>query len=175
MAKNRHVRNYISDSSLQLRFAGLGIGLFLALSGGVIGYSYYYMEKIMGQIFQIEDIPDGAESIFFSMIGNYFAGLSMLLLSLGSLLAAAIVVQTHKVAGAKFAILRHLREEMQNFRFDRSIKLRETDFLHDIALEINKLGEMIRSKGVLLPIREREAAGGGDTDADADRVIDQAG
>jgi hypothetical protein len=151
MATNRMFRNYISDSSLQFRFAAMAITIFLFMVSAVVGYSYLYLDKIMVAIFEIPEIPEGAVSIYESMIGGYFTGLTMLLLSLSSFAVAFIVVQTHKIAGAKFAIVRHIREDMQKFRFDRSIKLRETDYLHDLAFEINRLGEIIMSKGVLLP------------------------
>jgi hypothetical protein len=151
MQKNRMIRNYITDATLQFRFAAMAVGTFLIMVAVVIGYSYIYLDKIMFAIFEIPDIPEDAIAIYESMVGGYFFGMAMLLISLCCFAVAIMVVQMHKIAGAKFAIIRHIKEDMQKFRFDRSIKLRDSDYLQDLAFEVNRLCEMILSKGVLLP------------------------
>lgn len=151
MSSGRLFRNYISDSTLQFRFAAMVTALLLLTTVVIVGYSYIYLEKIMTTIFEVPDIPDGAISTYESMIGGYFLGMTIALLGLSAVTVGFVIVQTHKIAGAKFAIHRHIKENMQTLQFNRTVKLRDGDYLKDLALELNELSSILQAKGLFLP------------------------
>ncbi len=146
---HRRVRNYLVDTSLQLRLASYLLAAALALCVG-LGWLLFQAWQETSRVIALGD-PDSGESIALALASEdrwrmvvVAAALAGVLLCL---LGAAVVI-THRIAGPAFTIGRTCRQVGEGL-LRRPGPLRSRDLLVDLASDV---------AGMVVALREREAA-----------------
>lgn len=145
-APKRHVRNYLLDTSLQLRLASYLLAVATALSVG-LGVLLYQAYRETSRVIALGD-PDAGASIAQALaredrwrIVLVAAGLVAVLFCL---LGAAVVI-THRVAGPAFAIARTCRQVGEG-NLARPRPLRNRDLLLDLAEDVAGMVDALRDR-----------------------------
>jgi len=148
----RHVRNYLLDTSLQLRLAAYLVAAATALSLG-LGWLLWQAYRETSRVIALGD-PDVGESIARALaredrwrIVLVSAALAAVLVCL---LAAAVVI-THRIAGPAFVIARTCRQIGEG-NLARLRPLRNKDLLVDLADDVAAMVDALRDRDE----RERE-------------------
>ncbi len=151
---NRRVRNYLLDTSLQLRLASYLAAVATALSIG-LGWLLWQAYRETSRVIALGD-PDAGDSIAQALaledrwrIVLVAAALVGVLLCL---LGAAVVV-THRIAGPAFVIGRTCRQVAEG-NLARPRPLRSRDLLVDLADDVAGMVDALRAREE----RERESA-----------------
>lgn len=142
---HRRVRNYLVDTSLQLRLASYLLGVAVVLCVG-LGWLLFQAYRETSRVIALGD-PDAGETIAVALASEdrwrivvVAAALAVVLVCL---LAAAVVI-THRIAGPAFVIGRTCREVGEG-RLQRPRPLRARDLLvelgHDVAEMVDALRE----------------------------------
>jgi hypothetical protein len=152
-APKRHVRNYLLDTSLQLRLASYLLAAATALSLG-LGVLLYGAYRETSRVIALGD-PEVGDSIAQALaredrwrIVLVAAGLVGVLVCL---LGAAVVI-THRIAGPAFVIARTCRQVGEG-NLGRPRPLRNHDLLVDLADDVATMVDALRDREG----REREA------------------
>jgi methyl-accepting chemotaxis protein len=145
----RRVRNYLVDTSLQLRLASYLVAVALLLSVG-LGWLLWQAYRETSRVIALGD-PEAGDSIAMALAAEdrwrivlVAAALVGVLLCL---LGSAVVV-THRIAGPAFAIGRTCRQ-VATGQLTRPRPLRSRDLLVDLGADV---------AGMVDALREREAA-----------------
>ena len=142
----RLIRNYLIDSSIQLRFASYLVAVASAISVG-LGYLLWRAYRESSRLVLLGD-PRVDEALAAMLAQEDRARMVWLAAALAvivlCLLAFAIVV-THRVAGPAVALSRTCRRVGQG-DLSRSRPLRRRDLLVDLADEIALMVESLRER-----------------------------
>lgn len=152
-APKRHVRNYLLDTSLQLRLASYLLAVATALSLG-LGVLLYRAYRETSRVIALGD-PDVGASLAHALAREDRWRIVLLAVALAGvlvcLLGAAVVI-THRIAGPAFAIARTCRQVGEgNLAHPRP--LRSHDLLVDLADDVAAMVDALRDREG----REREA------------------
>jgi len=145
---HRKVRNFLVDTTLQLRLASYLLAVALVLCLG-LGWLLYQAYQETSRVIALGD-PDAGESIAMALaaedrwrivlVAGALAGVML------CLLMAAVVI-THRIAGPAFAIGRACREVAEG-QLRRPRPLRPRDLLVELAHDV---------AGMIDALRDREA------------------
>ena len=142
----RRVRNYLLDTSLQLKLASYLLAVATALSLG-LGWLLWQAYRETSRVVALGD-PDIGDSIAQALavedrwrIVLVAAALAGVLLCL---LGAAVVI-THRIAGPAFVIARTCRQ-VRDGNLERPRPLRSRDLLVDLADEVAEMVEALRER-----------------------------
>ncbi len=173
-APRRLIRNYLIDSSLQLRFASYLVAVAAALSVG-LGYLLWRAYRESSRLVSLDPRVDDALATMLAHEDRarmvwLAAGLAVIVLCL---LAFAIVV-THRVAGPAVALSRTCRRVAEG-DLSPPRPLRRRDLLVDLADEVALMVEGLREReeteratlGEVAAALRRSGAGGAAHDAAA--------
>ena len=142
----RHIRNFLIDSSIQLRFASYLVFVAAALSAG-LGYLLWRAYRESSRLVAIGD--PRVDDVLAAMLARedrvrmvwLAAALAVVVLCL---LASAIVV-THRVAGPTVALSKTCRR-VASGDLSRPRPLRRKDLLVDLADEVALMVEALRER-----------------------------
>lgn len=152
--KQRRVRNYLLDTSLQLKLASHLVAVALALSLG-LGWLLWQAYRETSRVIALGD-PDAGESIARALASEDRGRIVLVAAALAGvlvcLLASAVVV-THRIAGPAFAIGRTCRRVGEGNLAPAS-PLRARDLLTDLGDEVAAMVEALREREA----RERDVA-----------------
>jgi methyl-accepting chemotaxis protein len=152
--RQRRVRNYLVDTSLQLRLASYLIGAAFALAAG-LGWLLWRAYQETSRVIALGD-PDVGESIAQALAAEDRWRMVLVALALAGvllcLLAAAVVI-THRIAGPAFALGRTCRNVAEG-RLTRPRGLRARDLLVALATDVARMVDALRDRET----REREVA-----------------
>ncbi len=150
---NRRVRNYLLDTSLQLRLASYLVAVATVLSIG-LGWLLWQAYRETSRVIALGD-PDAGDSIAQALAhedrGRIVLVSAALVAVLLCLLGAAVVV-THRIAGPAFVIGRMCRQVGEG-SLARPRPLRSRDLLMDLADDVAGMIDALRAREE----REREA------------------
>jgi hypothetical protein len=143
--RHRKVRNYLVDTSLQLRLASYLVGVAVVLSVG-LGWLLWQAYQETSRVIAL-GAPDAADSLAGALATEDRGRMLMVAAALAGvlvcLLAAAVVI-THRIAGPAFAIGRTCRQVAEG-KLVRPRPLRSRDLLvelgEDVALMVDALRE----------------------------------
>ena len=142
----RHIRNYLIDSSIQLRFASYLVGVAAAISLG-LGYLLWSAYRESSRLVAIGD-PRVDDALAAMLAREDRVRMVWLAAALGvivvCLLIFAIVV-THRVAGPTVALSKTCRR-VASGDLSRPRPLRRKDLLVDLADEVTLLVEALRER-----------------------------
>jgi hypothetical protein len=143
-APRRRVRNFLLDTSLQLRLASYLVAVATALSIG-LGWLLWRAYRETSRVIALGD-PDAGDSIAQALAqedrGRIVLVAAALAAVLVCLLGAAVVV-THRIAGPAFAIGRTCRQIAEGC-LPRPRPLRSRDLLVDLAEDVEEMVEALR-------------------------------
>lgn len=145
-APRRRVRNYLLDTSLQLKLASHLVAVATALSLG-LGWLLWQAYRETSRVVALGD-PDVGDSIAQALAAEdrwrivlVAAALAGVLLCL---LAAAVVI-THRIAGPAFALARTCRQ-VRDGNLERPRPLRSRDLLVDLAEDVAEMVDALRER-----------------------------
>ncbi|HUL60708.1 MAG TPA: hypothetical protein VLU43_15615 [Anaeromyxobacteraceae bacterium] len=142
----RRVRNYLLDTSLQLRLASYLLAVAVGLSA-VLGWLLWNAYGETSRVVALAD-PDVGESIATLLAREDRDRMIWLAAALGGvllcLLGAAVVV-THRIAGPAFVIARTCRQVGEG-NLARPRPLRSHDLLTDLADDVANMVEALRER-----------------------------
>jgi len=145
-AAKRRVRNYLLDTSLQLRLASYLLAVAVALSGA-LGWLLWNAYAETSRVVALAD-PDVGESIATLLAREDRDRMIWLAAALGGvlvcLLGAAVVV-THRIAGPAFVIARTCRQ-IAGGSLARPRPLRSHDLLTDLADDVAGMVDALRGR-----------------------------
>jgi hypothetical protein len=151
---HRRLRNYLVDTSLQLRLASYLIGAAVLLSIG-LGWLLWQAYQETSRVIALGD-PDSAESLAKALAAEDRGRILLVAVALAGvllcLLAAAVVI-THRIAGPAFAIARTCRRVREG-KLVRPRPLRTGDLLVELSEEVAVMVDALRDREA----REREVA-----------------
>ncbi len=155
MAKfKRHWRNYLLDPGFQLRFCGIVVGVSLLFSIFIGVFFYLRMDsasEVLREIFtdiDCNEIPPlvAINSFLVDQMRPIIVSMIFLLVCYFIFTSAFVILETHKVVGAEYAIKRFIREKMAKKQFSERIYLRKKDYLKDLANSINEMAEALEGE-----------------------------
>ena len=151
---HRKVRNYLVDTSLQLRLASYLIGVAVLLSIG-LGWQLWQAWQETSRVIAL-GAPDAAEPLAGALAAEDQGRILLVAAALAGvllcLLAAAVVI-THRIAGPAFAIARTCRQVGEG-RLARPRPLRSGDLLVELSGDVAAMVDALRDREE----REREVA-----------------
>jgi len=146
--KKRQLKNFLLDPSFQLRFCTIVIGLTFLFTVFITTYFYFSMRDavaILLEIFESFDVPsEQVTSFIIEKVSPIVKTMLGLLAGFFVIVSCVIIVETHKVVGAEFAIKRYIREKLKNLYFSEKLHLRKKDYLTDISSELNNLADKLK-------------------------------
>lgn len=152
---HRRVRNYLVDTTLQLRLASYLLGVAVVLCVG-LGWLLFQAYQETSRVIALGD-PDAGESIALALASEDRGRIVLVAVALAGvllcLLGAAVVI-THRIAGPAFAIGRTVREVAEG-RLSRPRPLRARDLLVELAHDVAAMVEALRAREAA----EREVLG----------------
>ncbi len=145
-SRKRRVRNYLLDTSLQLRLASYLVAVATALSLG-LGWLLWQAYRETSRVIAL-GAPDGGETLGQALASEdrwriVLVALALILI-LVCLLGAAVVV-THRIAGPAFVIGRTARAVADGV-LARPRPLRSHDLLVDLADDVAVMVEALRDR-----------------------------
>ena len=151
-------RRYVADWPLQLRLTRQ-FGRF-AVSAFVLGCLDVYAATMLLEY--VESQPDGVYSLDGLQQVALFGGIVMLVLANCAVFFLASIFYSHRLAGPQVKIVKALRD-LQGKNLGVYLRLRETDFLYEIADGLNDVArewdEAIRTLRAECQAVRRSAAG----------------
>jgi hypothetical protein len=148
------VRNYLVDTSLQLRLASYLIAVAVLLSVG-LGWLLWQAYEETSRVIAL-GAPDAADSLAGALAAEDRGRILLVAAALAGvlicLLAAAVVI-THRIAGPAFAIARTCRQVGEG-NLARPRPLRSGDLLVELSEDVAAMVEALREREA----SEREVA-----------------
>lgn len=143
---HRRLRNYLVDTSLQLRLASYLIGVAVLLSVG-LGWMLWQAYEETSRVIAL-GAPDAADTLAGALAAEDRGRILLVAMALAGvlccLLAAAVVI-THRIAGPAFAIGRTCRLVGEG-RLARPRPLRSGDLLVDLSEEVAGMVDALRAR-----------------------------
>jgi hypothetical protein len=142
----RHLKNYLLDTSLQLRLASYLLGAAVALSAG-LGVLLYQAYRETSRVIALA-LPEAGESIAQALAYEdrwRIVVVTVALIAVLVCLLAAAVVITHRIAGPAFVIARTCRFVGEG-RLARPRPLRRHDLLVDLADDVATMVDALRDR-----------------------------
>jgi HAMP domain-containing protein len=144
--RHRRVRNYLVDTSLQLRLASYLLAVAALLSIG-LGWLLWQAWQETSRVIAL-GAPDSAETLASALANEdrgrmLLVGTAMVTVLLG-LLAAAVVI-THRIAGPAFAIGRTCRQVAEG-NLSHPRPLRSHDLLLELGGEVAAMVDALRAR-----------------------------
>lgn len=151
MAKyKRNLKNFLLEPGFQLKFCAIVIGTALLFSLLIASYFYVGMKEAVTtlmDIFESFDVPpEQVEGYLSDQIRPIIQTILGMLLAYFIIVSILVVVETHKVVGAKYAIKRFVKDSLRTFSFSDRIYLRKKDYFRDVEKELNELAESLEQK-----------------------------
>jgi hypothetical protein len=144
--RQRRVRNYLVDTSLQLRLASYLLGVAVLLSAG-LGWLLWQAYQETSRVIAL-GAPDAVESLAGALANEDRGRMLMVAAALAGvllcLLGAAVVI-THRIAGPAFAIGRTCRQVAEG-RLIHPRPLRSRDLLVELGEDVSAMVEALRAR-----------------------------
>jgi len=156
--RHRKVRNYLVDTSLQLRLASYLVGVAVVLSVG-LGWLLWQAYQETSRVIAL-GAPDGSDSLARALANEDRGRMLLVAAALAGvlvcLLAAAVVI-THRIAGPAFAIGRTCRQVAEG-KLIRPRPLRSRDLLVELGEDVALMVDALRERETREQALVREAA-----------------
>jgi HAMP domain-containing protein len=142
----RRVRNYLLDTSLQLRMASYLLGVAAALGIG-LGWLLWQAYRETSRVIALGDAEVG-DSIATALASEDRTRIVLVSAALAAILVcllAAAIVMTHRIAGPAFVIGRTCREVGEG-KLARPRPLRARDLLVELADDVSGMVDALRDR-----------------------------
>ena len=146
----RSLRNYLLNSSYQLRFTGVIVVISAILTGG-LGYLVLHNAHEASRVVQVRAM-DPTDELAQQLVQQFAAGDKMLMITLiafgfilSVVLAAYGIVLTHKVAGPLFKVTNHL-DKIRDGKLGVVYNLRKGDQLVDFFEHFKGAHDALRQR-----------------------------
>lgn len=137
----RKLKNYLIDPFAQVRIGVIVVGMMAVLEACLLVFSYYFLKDFTAMLIELTDIPEDIipqaqrelEKLFM-----YLSGFSVLVFIITFML---VVLETHKIVGAGYAINRFINDNLLKGIYGKKLILRHGDHLQNLADSVNTLSE----------------------------------
>ena len=134
----RSWKNLLIDPVFQFTFAGyilIAIALYTAI---VIGAVYSYTDQVALIMNDVSDTPDSFIVYLFDQLESLSYQMLGLTLGFVAIVLTIIVIETHRIAGASYAIRKFVTENLEQENYSQRLTLRKRDYFTDLADSINR-------------------------------------
>lgn len=142
----RSIKNFILDPLLQFRFGAYMIAIIFLFFGTVALFTYYTLNEFINLLIILSEVPQSMQQYLNETSFTFVVGLIVILLLFSFFSLVFIVVQTHRIVGAGYAIRRHIREHLLKNDFDTKLVLRKKDYFKDIADVLNEFSSRMKDR-----------------------------
>lgn len=143
---NRSIKNFLIDPLLQFKF-GIYMVLTIIAFMIVVGiFAYYSLSEFVSLLIVLSEVPDSVREYLDELTVGFIIGLVIILVIFSLVAMVFVIVQTHRIVGASYAIKRHITKHLMNSDFDTKLVLRKKDYFKDIADALNKLSKKMKEK-----------------------------
>lgn len=140
-------RNVLTDPSFQLKLTSYAAMLLLGFAAVSLVYSWFMLQGLLTMIAGFGEVQESAKVVIHDEVYSYLWGFLCILLLFLGLSCLVLIVQTHRIAGARFAIARHIKKRLIDGEdYDTPIILRQGDYLQDVAQLLNELSQVLKSR-----------------------------
>lgn len=139
----RRFTNFLLDPFMQFRFAGQVLAILFVFALAFGGFTYVLVDLLyrMLDLFQVEN---SVREFVDGEVMHVIIGMSVTLLLFLLFGALFVVMETHKIVGAKYALIKHLKDHLLKNELDMPLKLRKSDYFQDVSELLNDFVASIR-------------------------------
>lgn len=145
----RHLRNYLIDKKLQLRYV-LFVTVLAAVVAGVLGYLLVKQETrassmILEAVKDDADLYEGLKQSLGDEDRNLGAAMAIVGIGLMAVLSLYLIIMTHKVAGPLYKVAAYF-DRMRDGKLPQVHALRKGDQLQDFFEKFRAMDEALRER-----------------------------
>lgn len=142
----RSWKNILIDPVFQFTFAGYILIIIALYSAIVIGVVYSYTDEVALIIHDVSDAPDSFIVYLLDELENLSYKLVGLTLCFVGIVLGIVLIETHRIAGASYAIRKFVSENLENEQYGERITLRKKDYFLELAESLNRYCDLKSSK-----------------------------
>lgn len=131
---------------IQLRLGILVVAMMALLLVIVLTFTYLFLNEFTDMLVKFTDTPASVIQQARYELARLFKFLCVLGVMIFSATLVLIIVETHKIVGAAYAINKFVKENLLNNVYDKKIHLRKGDHFQDLAENINELSERLNKQ-----------------------------
>lgn len=146
MKKQRKLINFFIEPKTQIRILLQTVFLLVLFFAFAVYLGYEHWKETIGLLVEMSDVPDVAKNFVIAQLTGFITNVILLLLVLFIFLSALIIVHTHRFLGARYAICKHVNDNLKKLNFSKPLTLRKNDYLIPIADSLNELCDILQKK-----------------------------
>ena len=143
--QKRRIINFLIEPLYQFSFVGYSIISIILFTMAVGFYAYYVLGDFVNIMIMMSDIPQVTKEMLIREIQSFLLGLMIILFVFSLVISIFLIIKTHKIAGAKYAIVNYFKQNLLQNKLDKPLKLRRNDYLQEIANVTNEFVEKIKN------------------------------
>lgn len=144
--KKRYIKNYLISPFLQFKFSLYVVLLLLIYSIMISAISYFFFLDFIEILIELTEVPDTAKEFLVDELYQYTKIISVIIIGFFMLSSFIVILQTHRILGAAYAIKRHIDNHLLKGDFHTRLRLRSRDYLKDVAESLNKFTDKLRDQ-----------------------------
>lgn len=139
----RRLKNFLIDPIAQVRVGVTVLGMMAVLEAFILIFSYYYLQDFTEMLIELSDIPEDIIPQAKREISRLFMWLGVVSFGVFVLTFFLVIIETHKIVGAGYAINRFINENLLQGHYGKKVILRHGDHMQKLADSINQLSEQL--------------------------------
>lgn len=133
----RKLINFIVDPLFQFRFAAQIVGILAVFSIAFGAFSFLLIGLIY-RLFEMTEMEPAVALYVDEQVIHLIVGMGITLVIFFLITIAFILIETHKIVGAKYAMMKYFRDYLFKGNYQMCLRLRKKDYFQDLAETINK-------------------------------------
>ena len=133
----RKLVNFIVDPLFQFRFAAQIVGI-LAIFSIAFGAFSFLLVGLIYRLFEMTETEPALTQYIDEQVVHIVIGMGITLIIFFLITIAFIILETHKIVGAKYAIMKYFRDYLLQGNYQMCLRLRKKDYFQDLAETINR-------------------------------------
>lgn len=143
MQTKRRLINFVIEPKTQLKILSQVILLLAGFFCIAVYVGYSHWKDTLSLLVEMSEVPDAARDFVLAQMTGFATNVLMLLLILFLFLAVLLIIHTHRFLGARYAICKHINENLKKGNFAKPLILRKNDYLVPIADSVNELSDIL--------------------------------
>ncbi len=141
----RKLVNFLIDPLFQFRFASQILGILCVFSLVFGGFAYLLIRLLYGT-FDMVEVDQSFVSLVNEQVFQIVTGMIVTAIAFFAITIAFVIIETHKIVGAKYAIMKYFREYLFKGNYGMCLRLRRRDYFQDLAEVLNKFVVQVGDK-----------------------------
>ena len=143
----RSFRNFLIAPLIQLKMAGIVILMLFLQLLVVLAFYHFSMNELLNILARVSGASDVAMELVHDELMTFVSWMVAGLVAITVVSTVIVIIETHRVLGASYAIRRHIELNLLQFEFKKHLKLRPRDYLKDIQDVVNRLSDKLDKTG----------------------------